>query len=103
MAAFDSLEIDESSSGAAFSLKVVPGASRSKVVGLLGSALKVAVSAPPEGGKANAEVIRVLASALNVTRSDIAIIAGETRPQKRVVVRSRNAREIRDRLAANAN
>jgi uncharacterized protein (TIGR00251 family) len=34
-------------------LKVVPGASRSAIVGLLGDRLKVRVAAAPEGGKAN--------------------------------------------------
>ena len=103
MSAFDALQIDESTSGAAFALKVVPGASRSRVVGMLGNALKVAVAAPPEAGKANVEVVRVLSSAFTVARSDIEIISGETRPQKRVLVRSLKAAEIRARLSAVAS
>ncbi|MFN0135982.1 MAG: DUF167 domain-containing protein [Phycisphaerae bacterium] len=99
MSAFDALAIDESAEGVTFALKVVPGASRSKIVGLLGAALKVAVAAPPEDGKANEEVIRVLAGALSVARSDVEIISGETRPQKRVLVRSLTAAEARARLA----
>jgi len=34
-------------------LKVVPGASRTKITGLLGDWLKMTVATPPQGGKAN--------------------------------------------------
>ncbi len=63
-------------------LKVVPGASRSKVVGPLGDRLKLAVAAPPERGAANAEVCRVLAAALGVRPGDVAVVAGHGTPLK---------------------
>jgi len=51
-------------SGVRIALKVVPGASRDRVMGTLGDALKVAVSKPPEGGAANRAVVQLLAAAL---------------------------------------
>ena len=39
--------------GVRFPLKVVPGSSRDRIVGLLGDALKIAVSKPPADGAAN--------------------------------------------------
>ena len=44
--------LSASGDGTRVRVKVVPGASRTKVVGVLGDRLKVAVAAPPEGGKA---------------------------------------------------
>ena len=43
-------------------LKVVPGASRTALAGVLGARLKVRVAAPPEGGKANRAVADLLSA-----------------------------------------
>jgi len=67
-------------------LKVVPKASRDRVVGWVGDRLKVQVTAAPERGKANAAVVEVLAAALGVSRGRVRIIAGETSPLKTVEV-----------------
>ncbi|MFI4862378.1 MAG: DUF167 domain-containing protein [Phycisphaerales bacterium JB063] len=72
--------------GLSIRLKVVPGASRSAVVGVLGDRLKVAVAAPAEGGKANAAVVALLAKALGVGRGEVEVVAGLTQPMKRVAV-----------------
>lgn len=69
-----------------FQVKVVPGASRTRVCGVLGGALKVAVAAQAEKGKANEAVIVLLAAALSTRPADIAIAAGHTRPLKTVRV-----------------
>lgn len=84
--------------GIELSLKVVPGASRTRVAGVLGTALKVAVAAPPEGGKANAAVIRLLADVLGVSKSDVEIVSGHGQPLKRVTVRGLTTAEARARL-----
>lgn len=63
-------------------LKVVPGASRDEITGWLGEALKVKVSAPPEKGKANRAVLKLLAKLLGVSKSSITIVSGETSQQK---------------------
>jgi hypothetical protein len=43
-------------------VKVVPGSSRNQIVGWLGHALKIRVTAPPEKGKANEAVIDLVVS-----------------------------------------
>ena len=63
-------------------LKVVPSASRDAVGTWLGDRLKVTVTAPPEKGRANDAVIRLLARKLGLRRTDLRIVAGETSPSK---------------------
>jgi uncharacterized protein (TIGR00251 family) len=65
---------------------VVPGASRSEIVGLEGETLKIRVAAPPTRGKANKELIRLLASALGVRKSQVEIVSGQKAHHKRVRV-----------------
>jgi uncharacterized protein (TIGR00251 family) len=65
---------------------VQPRASKEGLT-LMGDRLKVSVNAPPVDGKANEAVIRVLASALAVPRSNIEILRGETGRRKTVRIR----------------
>jgi len=64
---------------------VQPRASRNEVAGEdeLGR-LRVRVTAPPEGGKANESLIRVLASHFGVPRSNVEIVSGFKSRRKRV-------------------
>lgn len=67
-------------------IKVVPGASRDRVVGWLGDRLKVSVAAPPERGKANAAVVDLLAETLGLERARVRIVSGAAGPLKTVEV-----------------
>jgi uncharacterized protein (TIGR00251 family) len=70
--------------GVELRLKVVPGSSRSAIVGMLGDRLKVKVAAPPEGGKANREVVEVIRKWTGA--KDVAVVGGLTGPEKTVRV-----------------
>lgn len=63
-------------------VKVVPRASRDRIVGWLGGRLKVSVTAPPERGKANEAVVELLAAALAVPRASVRVTSGFTSPLK---------------------
>ena len=67
-------------------IHVVPGASRDRIAGLHGEALKVTVQAPPERGKANARVLRLLASRLGIRASDVRLEHGEASREKMVLL-----------------
>lgn len=63
---------------------VVPGASRDEIVGEHDGALKVRVTAPPERGKANEAVARLLAELLPGHR--VTVVAGMSGRRKQVLV-----------------
>lgn len=72
--------------GVVLTVRAAPKASRNAVVGTMptpeGSALKVAVTAPADQGKANAALIAVLAEAFGVAKRDITFISGESDRRK---------------------
>lgn len=63
-------------------LRVSAGASRSRVLGPHGGALKLSVKAPPERGKANREVLALVAEAFGVAPADVELVSGEAAPDK---------------------
>ncbi|RME66142.1 MAG: YggU family protein [Nitrospirae bacterium] len=71
---------------ARINVKVIPKASRAEVVGTEGETLKVKLTAPPEGGRANKQLIEVLAKHFKVPKSAITIVKGETSRQKIVEI-----------------
>ncbi len=60
----------------------MPGASRSAIVGWLGNELKIRIAAPPEKGKANSAVLKLLAARLNTDKRDFEISSGHTSAHK---------------------
>lgn len=92
------LRLHEADGVVSFAIKVVPGASRTRIMGLHGPALRLAVAACPEAGKANREALRYLAKRLGVRSGDLTIASGETSPRKRIAVRGLTAASLRARL-----
>lgn len=65
-------------------LRAQPGASKSRLLGLHGERIKVALQAPPVDGKANDELLRLLAELFGMPRSKLQLAAGQTSRDKRV-------------------
>ena len=82
------------------SFRVSPGASSAAVVGRHGDGWKVRVAAPPEGGRANDAVVRLLADALEVRRADVEIVAGHGGKDKIVALAGIAPDEIERRLVS---
>jgi len=72
--------------GVIITVRVIPRAGRSGIVGVREGALLVRLKAPPVDGAANAELIEVLAEALSVAKRDITIASGFASKQKRVSI-----------------
>ncbi len=77
---------------------VQPRASRAKVGPVHGDRLKLAVTAPPVDGEANAAVIELVAAALGVPRSAVTVIAGASSRRKTIRVRGLSAEAVQARL-----
>lgn len=75
-------------------VKAVPGASRDALRGRLGERLKIAVTAPPEGGQANAAIIRLVAATLGVSARSIIIETGHSSPLKTLRIRDRQLEDV---------
>ncbi|MGE0549303.1 MAG: DUF167 domain-containing protein [Kofleriaceae bacterium] len=69
-----------------FDILVVPRASRAKLGPMHDGRLKVAVTAPPVDGEANAAVIELLARQLGVAKAAIEVIAGASSRRKTIRV-----------------
>jgi uncharacterized protein (TIGR00251 family) len=79
-------------------IKVVPGSSRTRLVGWLGDELKVTIAAVAESGKANAAVIEVIAKVLQVPPRNVSILTGHTRPRKTLEVLGLTPQELMQKL-----
>ena len=74
------------------------GAADSKVRGLHGGALKVAVRAAPEKGKANAEIEELLAGFFGVSKKQVCVAGGQNSRRKRVVVMGISLAQAEERV-----
>jgi hypothetical protein len=80
------IDIASTADGVEFRVKVTPNAAQDRLAGVWGGALKVAVTAAPESGKANQAVVAYLARLLDVRKQSVRIVAGKSQPLKRVAI-----------------
>jgi uncharacterized protein len=90
-----------SETSARLQLRVIPGASRSEVVGRYGEGWKVRVAAPAEHGRANEAVLRLLAEALSVPRAHLSVAAGAARRDKVILLAGLSLEDAELRLSSN--
>jgi len=83
-------------------VRVAPGASRAGIVGRHGEAWKVRVAAPPEGGRANDAVVRLLAETLSVPREAVTLVSGHGGRDKIVELAGIGPSQIERRLSSAA-
>ena len=76
------IDLRKCDGGVIIPVKVVPGSSRDRVVGVLGDSLKITTSAAPEKGLANTAIIKILAKALGVDRKSVTLTSGPASPRK---------------------
>lgn len=88
--------------GLRLAIRLTPKAASERILGLIedppgGVALKVAVTAPPEAGKANAALLRLLARQIGLPQRDLSLVGG-TRDRRKLVQITGNAVALARRL-----
>ena len=86
--------------GAILPVLAHPGSKRNAVLGERAGALRVAVTSPPEKGKANTAIQSVLAQCLGCKAAQVTLLAGVSSRQKRFLIEGIGPEELRQRLAA---
>jgi uncharacterized protein len=94
------IAITKHSEGVILAVRAQPGAKRNAVLGEQAGALKVAVSAPPEDGRANAAIVEVLRDWLGVKRSQVELASGQTNRNKTFLIRGVTPEELQAMVAA---
>lgn len=80
--------------GATLAVRAQPGARKNAILGEQGGALKVAVTAPPEDGRANDALVEHLKDWLGVKRSQVELVSGRTNRNKVFLVRGMTAEHL---------
>lgn len=92
------IPIKDAGDNITFAVKLQPRAKRSAVLGEIGEALKVAIAAPPVDGRANQACIEFFADLLDVRRSAVTIVSGQSSRNKVVRVTGISAEAARNKL-----
>jgi uncharacterized protein (TIGR00251 family) len=89
------VELQANSRGVLVPVRASAGARRSGILGERNGALRVAVTAAAEKGKANAAIVGVLSEAFGIPKSRFELVAGETSQQKRFLIVGADVETVR--------
>jgi hypothetical protein len=92
------IPISENDTGVTFAIKVHPRAKKNAITGELGDAIKLSLTAPPIGGRANDACIDFFSKILKLPRSSITIASGAGGRNKVIRVTGVTAQYVRERL-----
>jgi uncharacterized protein len=73
--------------GTLLNIWIQPKAAKTKIVGIYGDSIKIAVKSPPVDGKANDECIRFLGKLLGVKREHVSIKSGLQNRHKTIYIK----------------
>jgi uncharacterized protein (TIGR00251 family) len=85
--------------GSLLSVRAQPGARKTAVVGEQAGALKVAVTAPAEDGRANQALTEALRDAFGLKRSQVELVSGAKARLKAFLIRGLSPPQLLARLA----
>ncbi|MBR5709121.1 MAG: DUF167 domain-containing protein [Thermoguttaceae bacterium] len=88
------LELTQTPQGVILLVKAQPGARKNEVAGERNGRLLVKCTQAPEKGKANDAIVEILAKALDVRKSSISLISGQTNSEKKFLIEDATIEEI---------
>jgi hypothetical protein len=94
------IPLREGPDGVSFAVRVQPRARRNAIVGELGDALKIALTAPPVNGRANEARVKFLAAVFELPRASITIVSGQSSRNKVIRVTGLSVDELKKRLGS---
>ncbi len=83
----------------ALNVYVQPRASKNRVAGMHGGAIKLCVTAPPVEDKANGAVISFMADILGVPKSAVSIKSGRQSRSKKVIITNLTLEKAQEKLS----
>lgn len=94
------MKIVEKDGSVIVTVRVVPRASKSEIVGEHDGALKVRIASPPVDGAANAELIKLFAKQFGISKGNVEIIGGQTSKSKQIRISGLTAAQFEAVLKA---
>ena len=94
------ITVTDHAEGLILPVRAQPGARRAGVQGEQAGALKLAVTAPPQDGRANEALTAALRQSLGLKRSQVELVGGQTSRDKRFLIRGLTRTELEAKLAA---
>lgn len=92
------IDISDHAEGCVLPVRAQPGARKAGVLGEQAGALKLAVTAPPDEGRANQALTELLRELLDLKRSQVELLSGLTSRQKRFLIRGLSKTELLSRV-----
>ena len=94
------IEIIQKDTGLILPVRAQPGAKRNCMVGEHGGALKVAVQAPPEDGKANDAITDLLRKSFGISKQQIELLSGHTSRDKKFLITGITLEQLQAKITA---
>lgn len=69
-------------------IKVIPNAHKNEIIGMENEELKIRLAAVPNKGKANEALICFLSNELQIAKSDVVILKGESSRHKKILLKN---------------
>jgi len=83
----ENIKISKNPDGIKLGVRVIPNSSRCEICGVIDENLKIKLDVPPVDGKANEKLVKFLSKTLNIAKTNISIISGETSKNKKIFIK----------------